>query len=218
MPVAIATPQSRITALHRTFSDMPWITHPPPGAHSIRRLCSILGGVLPSRRALSRVRVAPTSNHYQIGNITVGTAVVQGALGVMAPLRLWGAHIFLCAELIGGVCEINSSRVCVSRYSRIACWPSSQASCKVQGRPSPQARSSMMQRVTPKGPSTASTTSRSVIWFVGRASREPPPRPCPLSTRPAWESLAMIRDSRRRGMWASAEILSAVTRSPTQAR
>ena len=94
---------------------------------------------------------------------------------------------------------MNSLMVCVPRCSRIACWPSTQASCRAHGAPSPQARSSMMQRATPNGPSTVSTASRSVILFAGRASREPPPRPCSVSTRPAWESLARMRASRRRG-------------------
>ena len=58
---------------------------------------------------------------------------------------------------------MKSSRVWPPRYSRMACWPSSQASCRAQGAPVPQARFCMMQRVTPKGPSTASTASRSVI-------------------------------------------------------
>jgi hypothetical protein len=50
---------------------------------------------------------------------------------------------------------MNSLMVFLPRCSRIACWPSTQASCMAHGAPSPQARSSMMQRATPNGPSTA---------------------------------------------------------------
>ena len=54
----------------------------------------------------------------------------------------------------------------------MACCPFSQASCRAQGEPSPQARFCMMQRVTPKGPSAASTASRRVSSFAGPFIRE----------------------------------------------
>jgi hypothetical protein len=55
-------------------------------------------------------------------------------------------------------------------------------------------------------------------YLVGRASRQPPPRPCSVSTSPERESLARIRASKRRGTRASDEILAAVICSPDQAR
>jgi len=55
-------------------------------------------------------------------------------------------------------------------------------------------------------------------YLVGRASRQPPPRPCSVSTSPERESLARIRAGKRRGTRASDEILVAVICSPDQAR
>ena len=62
-----------------------------------------------------------------------------------------------------------------------------------------QVLSCIMHRVTPKGPSADSTASRSEISSADRARREPPPRPCSLSTKPERERFAKMRASRRRG-------------------
>src|SRR5215211_7388208 len=109
------------------------------------------------------------------------TKSVTVCCGPRATSRFGG----ICYLEKGGACEEKSARVWVLRCSRITFWPLDQASCRAQGRPSPQGRCCTMQCVISNGPSTASTASRRVSSSGGRARREPPPLPSLLFTRPA---------------------------------
>lgn len=77
----------------------------------------------------------------------------------------------------GRAWEEKSASVRLPRCSRMAFWPSTQASCSAQGRPSPQGRCCMMQCVISNGPSTPSTASRRLTSSGCRARRDPPPSP-----------------------------------------